>query len=240
MDWYNNISLAAVVINALATSCAVIVALYGASLKQWLKRPKLKFDISKNFPYCLPPKLNNSCESNEDSGIIEICGRLINEGTNRARNVQVICTGLYINDADESKFCKPYEIRSRQFQWIEISKESVDAVIDIIRGIDYFVKIAEISKYSPLGENNKVESEPKKPVIKIASLSSGKPNYIQLEEDKNRVLIAIRVICDDSDPINLYVKIDWKGEAVKDYDIPGKLSVSYLTEEEANKLINNK
>lgn len=240
MDWYNGVSLAAVVINALATSSAVVVALYGASLKQWRRRPKLKFDIFKNFPYCLPPKLNNSCESNEDSGAIEICGRLINEGINRARNVQVICTGFYINNADGSTFCKPYEIRSRQFQWVEISKESVDAVIDIIGGIDYFVKIGEISKYSSLGENTQGEPEPKKPLIKIATLSSGKPNYIQLKEDQNSVLIAIRIICDDSNPINLYVKIDWKGETVKDFDVPGKLGVSYLTEEEANKLINNK
>ena len=242
MTTYEKWTLAGMWLGSVGTVGAVVYALFGAAMRRWFNKPNLKFDISDKFPYCSLVMRGGTTESNDDLNVVEICASLVNSRKFCAQHSRVVCTGVYVLEANGKTFCPFMLFRPLRFQWLDVAPERQNLEIDIGQSVQHFVKIAEISK--PLNEmamNSQRMRQPQSATVTIAIPDPHKPgsSYVRVPAEHNCVLIKAQVSCSGCSPWNYNVRIDWKGCSVREFDNPGKLSVSLIDESEVTKLISS-
>ena len=228
-------------LSAIGTCGAVTYALFGAIMRRWFNNPKLQLEISEKFPFCLLKSHENPTVSNADYEVVEVCASIINLKKWCAKNCRVMCKAVYVPDAGGSTFCLYREMRPCQFQWVDFPDASSSRVIDIAQLVSHYVKVAEIS--NPQNEMSANEVLPSSFSEAPASISvsvydtiSRKP-YVWIPFEHKSALIAVCVSCSGNPPINHFIRIDWKGSKVREFDAAGKLKVSLLSEKDGLSLI---
>ena len=242
MTPYEKWTLGGLWLGSVGTIGAVVYALFGATMRRWFNKPKLRFDISDKFPYCSLAMHGGTTESNEDLNVVEICASLVNLKKFCAQHSRVVCCGIYVLEANGKTFCQFISFRPRQFQWLDIAPERQNREIDIGQSVQHFVKIAEISKsLNEMAVNNQRMRQASPATVTIAIPNPHKPgtSYIRIPTEHNSVLIQTQVSCSGCSPWNYNVRIDWKGSSVDEFGKPGKLSVSLVGESEMKKLISS-
>ena len=242
MDTYQKWSLVGLWLGSIGTVGAVVYALFGAAMRRWVNKPNLEFDISGELPYCSLLKRGGTTESNSELNIIEICASIINTQKFCAQHSRVVCTGIYVLEANGKTFCPFIHFRPKQFQWLDIAPERQNLEIDIGQSVKHFVKIAEISKpQNEMAANNQRIKQPQQASVTVAIPNPHKPgsSYVRIPSEHSCVLIQIQVSCSGCTPKIYNVRIDWKGNSVNEFEKPGKLSVSSLDESDVNKLISS-
>lgn len=226
-------------IESIATVAAVLCALFGQTFRRKIYKPKLVFKISNSEPHCLLLEQKEVTQSNVNYKVVEICGALTNLNNSCARNCRVLCTGLYLLDADNKSFVKAQALRQQQLPWSSIDRDNIKARIDIDKGTEYYVKIAEISQTSEMVANGQKSQKNAITEIRIPISNQSVPSssYLTLDENPRNVIVSIRVLCDDYDSSDYFIRIDWKGTDANDFYKPGKLTVSLIDEKEAKTII---
>lgn len=241
MTTYEKWTLAGMWLGSIGTVGAVIYALFGAAMRRWFNKPKLELDISAKFPFCVKVERGNASASNSsDLDVVEICASLINTKKYCAQHSRVMCTGIYVLEANDKTFCPLIPLRPRQFQWLDVSAERGKGEIDIAQSIVHFVKIAEISK----PQNEMAVNGQRLGTVKPASITIAVPNpnnpsssYIRIPPEHKSVLIQTQVSCSGNSPICYNIRIDWKGSAVGEFEQPGKLKIDKISDGDARSLI---
>lgn len=242
MDTYQKMSLIGLWLGSIGTIGAVVYALFGAAMRRWFNRPKLKLDINGKFPYCALVIRGETTESNSDLNIVEICASLVNSKKFCAQHSRVTCIGVYVLEANGKDFCSFIDFRPRQFQWMDVANDRQNSEIDIGQSVQHFVKIAEISK--PLNEmaaNNGGASQQQFASVTIAIPNPHKPgaSYVRIPFEHKCILIKVQVSCSGCVPQNYNIQIDWKGCDVNEFNKPGKLSVSLVSDQLLSKKLAN-
>ena len=242
MTTYEKWTLPAIWLGALGTCGTVVYALFGAMMRRWFNSPKLVLDISETFPHCMLVKRDNQKVSNSDFDVVEICASIVNTEKWCAKNSRVMCTSVYVPEADGAKYCKFVNIRPCQFQWLGVPPERCFGEIDIAQSVLYYAKIAEISKpQNEMSANGIIVRS--KGEFGAASVTvavkehGGSGAYIRIPFEHKSVLIAVCVSCSGNKPINRYIKIDWKGSSVNEFEAPGKFKVISLSDKDGIQLI---
>lgn len=237
MTSYEKWSLVAMYIGSVATSIAVIYALFGAAINRWFERPKLLFAIKKEY-FKEHYKSFSDSKSNLDS--VDICGILTNEKHFCAERTKVICNGVYIREADEEKYCLLSKLHQKQFEWLEVPRERIYEEIDILNGIEYYVKVAEISQTGEAGDNITPSNEPIEATIRLAfhNPKNSSTEFLKLKKNQRNILISIKILSSTCKPLQKFVQIDWKGEKVNEYSESSNLRVKVIENEKALMLIN--
>lgn len=240
MTTYEKWTLVGLWLGSVGTVGAVVYALFGAAMRRWFNKPKLELDISNKFPFCVKVKRGNASASNSDLDVVEICASLINTKKYCAQHSRVMCTGIYVLEANDKTFCPLIPLRPRQFQWVDVSAERVKSEIDIAQSVVHFVKIAEISK----PQNEMAVNGQRSGAVKPASITIAVPNpnnpsssYIRIPPEHKSVLIQMQVSCSGNSPICHNIRIDWKGSSVGEFEQPGKLKIDRIGDDEARNLI---
>ena len=240
MTTYEKLTLAGLWLGSIGTVGAVVYALFGAAMRRWFNKPKLELDISSDFPFCVKVKRGNASASNSDLDVVEICASLINTKKYCAQHSRVMCTGIYVLEANDKTFCPLIPLRPRQFQWMDVSTERVKSEIDIAQSVVHFVKIAEISKpQNEMAANGQRSGTAKPASITIAVPHPDNPSssYIRIPPEYKSVLVQTQVSCSGNSPISYNIRIDWKGSSVGEFEQPGKLKIDRISDDEARTLI---
>lgn len=228
MTSYEMWTLIGMWVGSIGTIGAVIYALFGATMRRWFNKPKLEFNISREFPHCELIKYGGA-ESNQEQDIFEICATLVNQKKYCAQHSRVLCMGIEILEANGKRYCPLLKFRPRQFQWSGVSQERLDCELDIGQSVLHFVRIAEISlSRESMCPKDKMEVGSQAPSVAIAIPDPNKPGqgYIRVPADHHNIKIKVQVLCSGCDPRNYDILIDWKGSSVDDCKEPAKLSVT--------------
>lgn len=243
MTTYEKWSLVGIWLGAFGTCGAVIYALFGSIMRRWFNKPCLELSITNEFPFCTKIKKVNVSASNSDLDIVEICASLINTKKYCAQHSRVVCTGIYVLEANDKTFCSFISLRPRQFQWIDISSDRIKNEIDIAQSVIHFVKIAEISKpQNEMAANGQRLNTARPATITIAVPNPDNPSssYIRIPTEHKSILVKVQVSCSGNTPKCYTIRIDWKGSSVGEFDQPGKLKIAIIDEHEADSLLTEK
>lgn len=240
MTSYEKWSLIGMWLGATGTCGTVVYALFGSMMKRWFNKPKLELHISDKFPHCTKVKKDSASASNSDLDVVEICASIVNAKKYCAQHSRVMCTGIYVLEANDKTFCSYVELRPRQFQWIDVAPDRIRNEIDIAQSVMHFVKIAEISKpQNEMTANGQRSSMTKPATITIAvpNPSSPSSSYIRIPHEHKSVLIKVQVSCSGNTPECYNIRIDWKGSSVGESGQPGKLKIALIDEHEVKSLM---
>ena len=238
MTEYECISLWLSGATALGTIGAVLYALYGSIMDRWFRNPKLELKIANAFPFCYYHKNDNGNDSDPVFENLEISAILVNSKEFNANHCQVLCKGIYVLEANKAKFTSYIKIRPSQFPWQNMDISRQNSVIDIEQSVDYYVKIAEISKpLNKMTSNGDKPVQNDKPSIKIAIPHPNGQGAGYIKIPYETVLVELQIVSSNSGPLTYGVRIDWRGDNISEFENKEIFTIALITGQELSTLI---
>lgn len=217
MSSYEKWSLVAMFAGAIATFLAVAVALFGAKIKRFFEKPELVFSVSDDYS----AECYRSSDNGSDSDSFDICGTLTNNEKYCAEHTKVICNGIFIQEANKEKYCPLLKnFRQKQFEWLEVPMEKVFSEINIFHGVEYYVKIAEISQEDKPGENVQSSDDKNAAINKTVIPDQTKTDENEQSHDDKNTAIIKKAIPDSRKLDENEQSPDDKNEAIIKIAIP--------------------
>ncbi|EMJ87270.1 hypothetical protein [Leptospira meyeri] len=148
------------IVIAMANFALAVYAVFGESIRRYVKRPKISISIEENFPYLEEVSEKSQEESDKENKSFVIRIKIENKGKNPATNLRVISDKIYKERDSNKKFILGNQFLPQQYYFLDGSQTQ-----DIIANFPYYVAISKIARsqmhaeYDKLNNNEKEKNE---------------------------------------------------------------------------------
>lgn len=240
---------------SILTLAALCWSLCGKNLGNFLHGPELKMVANKDAVHCV---LDNDLPTQGSIGasqpILSIYTHVENMSKSVATKCQLISNRVYAS-VDGESFYAYKRWQTASYKWLYAQKDQ-PYTTDVRNSVEKYARIVTIVQQ----ETSSASSEPEgfqKGTVRMPSLGDGAKRVeaswfeiqmpvahfvgrefgIRVSPQYRGILLPITRVCAEGGSITEYIKIVWRGNSVRDYLLPGMLSVEVKSHKEAKKMI---
>lgn len=217
MEWYE---IAPQWLSATGTLVAVLVALFQKSMRDWIKRPKIKISCPDNKK-CRVEYSSNT--ENQDSGReLKIRVKILNEGRNVASHAALYVDSFYKKRSSDDMYI------IEEFPPIVIKDFRNTKTMYIVPNLDYYYDLFSIHQYDEKVEEGGNRST--KQFYKLYLVGEGEVQ----ELGKGSFVVPLKFYASQNTRAFAYLKVYWNCD---DFKVSNEfLDVSIITEKEFKEL----
>ena len=237
------------------TLAALCWSLCGNALKNFLHGPELSMVANKDAVHCV---LDNNLPAQGPLGasqpVLSVYAHIENRSRSVATECQLISNRVYVSvDGEEFYAYKRWQTAS--YKWLYAQKDRPYAT-DIRNSVEKYARVLIIVQQESSSESRESDGCQKgsDDLISVASSAktieaswfeiqlpvahlAGKEFGVRVSPQYRGILLPVTRVCAESGGITEYIKVVWRGKSVRDYKLPGMLSVEVHSQNEAETMI---